>query len=1404
MMNNSAFHGTRLDVNHIAQVMEDLVMSAERRFGLNRYAIAPETVFMSHETFTPARGGSASAEVVALRQVFGHTANQIIVANTKGFTGHPMGVGIEDVIAVKILEYGIVPPIPNYKEVDPDLGALNFSRGGHYPVRYALHLAAGFGSQIAMTLTRRVPGGADRVENKPMYDRWLADVSGYDRAETEVVKRVLRIQTQGAPTRTPAPSAWRRGTGPTVRTVSGDGRSLATPYAPVVQWPAPMPSPIPAPAPVEPAGGNGHKPAGEPSPISTLPVSWNGKTAQVTADHPMGGAFSGETSDSRQQQATDKQPTTVEIRPQSTGNTLPITSANIAEKVLDIVAEKTGYPKDMLSLDLDLEADLGIDTVKQAETFAAIREEFSIPRRDNLKLRDYPTLARVIEYVRESKPELSAQPSPARLPSPASNGAGSTVFPQEPAFAGEQRTVVDSKQNTEPDRSQLAVVPADHRPPAAFDSIAGKVLEIVASKTGYPSEMLDLDLDLEADLGIDTVKQAEVFAAIREAFNIPRRDNLRLRDYTTLARVITFVKEGIGTQATATAPLAPTPDVQVEYKPGPGVSRPLLGSIAKANEAPRRVPIPVLRPALDLCKATGVMLNGNNRVVVMPDQAGIAQALISQLRELGVTPLILDPHATAGALDTQIKTWLSEGPVHGVYWLAALDVEPSIEAMSVENWRELNRVRVKNLYTVMRGLYESIATPGTFLISATRLGGLHGYNPEGATAPLGGAVTGFTKAYKRERTQALVKVVDFGDNAEIAPLLIAETLSDPGVVEVGYWNDSRFGIALEERPVNDAAPGMTLDRNSVIVVTGAAGGITSAIIGDLAAASGGSFYLLDLVPAPAPGDPHVALFRTDKKTLQARLIQEAQAEGDRPTPARIDKQILDIEREEAAQRAIESVEGAGGTAYYRAVNLLDGPAVTAIVDEIRQRHGHIDVIVHAGGLEISRALPDKDPQQFDLVFDVKADGFFHLLHAAQGMPIGATVVFSSVAGRFGNNGQTDYSAANDLLCKITSSLRRWRPETRGIAIDWTAWGGIGMATRGSIPKLMELAGIEMLSPESGVPTVRRELTAAGNFRGEILVAGRLGILEQEWDAHGGLDPNKATNWRCGCSTTSPMIGNVKAHKLYGGLEVETILDPSEQPFLYDHQMNGTPLLPGVMGIETFAELACMLAPDYEIAAVENVAFQRPFKFFRMQPQTLHLNATVHPAAQGELVMHARINSATTLPRAEMPPQEKVHFIGTARLTRRPIFPPTPVTAPTLEGMPELVDREAIYRLYFHGPAYRVLERVGLNGVQVIGLMAENLPPDVSPADTTMVMAPRLIELCFQTAGIWEIKRRGVMALPLAIRTVCVYRQPEPAAGQHFYATVEAVNNGAEFNARVLDQNGNVYVMLEGYRTIALG
>jgi NAD(P)-dependent dehydrogenase (short-subunit alcohol dehydrogenase family)/acyl carrier protein len=1069
-------------------------------------------------------------------------------------------------------------------------------------------------------------------------------------------------------------------------------------------------------------------------------------------------------------------------------------SDDVQTKVMAIVAEQTGYPQDMLELDLDMEADLGIDTVKQAETFAAIRKAFDIPRRDDLKLRDYPTLRHVVGFVKEMRPELASQ---------------QLAVSSEQLAVSSLQSPVSSLQSLSLSVSQSP----------SLDEVQAKVMAIVAEQTGYPQDMLELDLDMEADLGIDTVKQAETFAAIRKAFDIPRRDDLKLRDYPTLRHVVGFVKEmrpELASQQSAVSsdqsPVSSLQSLNLSVSQSPSspngkevaeeparpfpVKRPQTQTLDVTNQVPRRVPTPVLRPQLTLCKPTGITLGESSRVIIQPDQGDVAAELTARLQALGVTVLTLN----GTEVEKTVQEWLAAAPVQGVYWLSALDSEPALSEIDPPTWQQLNQVRVKDLYTTMRTLYP--ANP--FLVTATRLGGQHGYGPTGATTPLGGSVTGFTKAFKREKGDCLVKAVDFDAAAPdfIVQTLIGETLSDPGLVEVGYRLGDRWGISLREQPLDlSAAPRVSLDEHSVIVVTGAAGGITSAIIADLAAATGATFYLLDLAAAPNPADPHIALFRQSKDALKQQLITETKAAGEKPTPALIDKKIMATERLEAALRAIETVQAAGGQAFYHSLDLRDGDAIAQVVNDIRQRFGRIDALIHAAGIEISRTLPDKDPAQFNLVYDVKADGFYHLLHAAADLPIGATVVFSSVAGRFGNNGQTDYSAANDLLCKWTSYLNRLG-QTRAIALDWTAWGGIGMATRGSIPKIMEMAGIDMLPPEVGIPTVRRELLYGG---GEIVVAGKLGLMVEEFGPDGGLDTTKAAQWLAAQNPPYLMVGQLTSAPLYGPIEAETTLDPNEQPFLYDHAMDGTPLLPGVMGTETFAQLAQVLAPGYTVQAVSNEQFERPFKFHRMRPQTLYLKMWLEAVAEGELVAHGELWSKLQPAKPGLPVQENRHFVADVHLTRTLIAAAkVAFTAPSTRKLN--IKQDAIYQIYFHGPAYQVLERAQVDGDTAVGLLAANLPANTNPVAAADLMLPRLIELCFQTAGIWEIKTKGVMALPLAIGEVKSYPLPtangQPPAAR-LYALVQAINGGASFNAQVVDSEGTMFVELKDYRTVQL-
>ena len=92
---------------------------------------------------------------------------------------------------------------------------------------------------------------------------------------------------------------------------------------------------------------------------------------------------------------------------------------------------------------------------------------------------------------------------------------------------------------------------------AAGDDVTDTVVGIVSELTGYPPDLLDVDLDLEADLGVDTVKQAEVFAAIREHYGVARDDSLKLRDFPTLTHVVGWIRDKTGAPAPAAAAEAP-------------------------------------------------------------------------------------------------------------------------------------------------------------------------------------------------------------------------------------------------------------------------------------------------------------------------------------------------------------------------------------------------------------------------------------------------------------------------------------------------------------------------------------------------------------------------------------------------------------------------------------------------------------------------------------------------------------------------------------------------------------------------------------------------------------------------------------------------------------------------------
>jgi hypothetical protein len=236
-----------------------------------------------------------------------------------------------------------------------------------------------------------------------------------------------------------------------------------------------------------------------------------------------------------------------------------------------------------------------------------------------------------------------------------------------------------------------------------------------------------------------------------------------------------------------------------------------------------------------------------------------------------------------------------------------------------------------------------------------------------------------------------------------------------------------------------------------------------------------------------------------------------------------------------------------------------------------------------------------------------------------------------------------------------------------------------------------------------------------------------------------------------------------------------------------------------MGTEAFAEVASVLCPGFHVAAIEDESFLLPFKFHRGKPATLHLRAVGSPGRVGEVCVSAELRSIVQ-PKPELPAQERVHFRARVRMRREaPEKPKVAFKKPAARDL--TIGKDAVYEVYFHGPAYRVIERAAVEGDGVVALMAPGLPPNAKPAGAPEAVAPRLLELCFQAAGLWLLARKQTMALPTALERASAYRPEE--GERRLYAIVEARAGGDAFDVRVVDEKGLVHAEVVGYRTVAL-
>ena len=1150
---NSAFHVTRLDTDHVASVMENFIKKVENIYGLKKEEMAPYTMFMSHETYTPARGGSASAEVKALRQAFGAAADKVVVSNVKGFTGHTMGASLEDVIAVRALNTGIIPPIANYREPDPELAGINLSKGGHYDLKYALRFAAGFGSHMAMSLTERVwKAGESRYEDQGRYNAWVREVSGDPAAELEVVFNTLRVKdkkTAGKPPVMPA---------------------------------APVKEPV----------GVAAAPAPKPEPVAAAAPQHYAEPKPAPAPRPAPAGLSEET---------------------------------VKEQVLDMVTSKTGYPKDMLELDLDMEADLGIDTVKQAELFAAIREHYDIPRRDNVSLKDYPTIRHCINFVLGEKaaarPAAAGQ-APAQQPAPA-------VKPEQPELLN------------------LNAAPA-----------ADKPAEQPAPKQVYPK---------------------------RHIRHLPVA--------------------------------APAPVEQEVIK----------------KLAPKR-PVAIFAEDLDLAKAFRAELNKHraDSYIFTPAKTKLKDAITVDFRDIA-------------AMEEALKAFAQAHPdTQGIVYLPGCMVKSLSKDTSA--FADMTRYALP-LFMAAKylagGLNKTEAGHTTFMAVVTTLDGGFGYKTKDAYDPVYGAIHGPTLCLRKELEHSTVKLLDFepsSSNQVIVQKTFYELLYSDKRLAIGYADGKRWTLLGKPAALDKSRLTTQLEGRNVLV-TGGGRGLGAMFARMLAEQHKANILIIDLMEI---GERAKQLTRMSEAELKAwkmgELWNELKAGPEKPTPALLEKEFTRLKDAADMFKNMEAIRALGVNVTYYRCDLLNPEAFKTAMENIKADFGQIDGVVHFAGLERSKLAVDKAVEEFNLIFNVKAESAINLWKAGIVKDKGFWAMASSIAGKFGNLGQSDYAAANDYVAKFCVSQQN--RGVRAISIDMTGYAQIGMGARPGVEAFLKSQEMEFLYPEEGMQAFVDEI-AYGKVP-EIILSGSLGKLD--WDHQLQYEPGFSASGATGFHFVPKVTDLLKGESLAASKEFSLESDP----YLLDHSINGTPYVPGVMGLETFAETAAAVTGKPP-KALTQVRFAVPIKLLRSKPADVRIKA----ASSGDGV-EMRLESDFVSPKGLRLGQTRTHF----KAVSAPDYPSawTPDMRPDLpKSRKYKTEAPAIYKTYFHGPSFQVLDGIlALDKASVLAVFKRPRTPLWKGTHPKLVFHPLVFEALFQACGWRDIQFDRTMALPDAVGAAIAY------------------------------------------------
>lgn len=1034
-------------------------------------------------------------------------------------------------------------------------------------------------------------------------------------------------------------------TGTRTRTVTATRQApraiTAAPAVPAIAAPAPAPEPAPTngqATPVAPAA-NGAAPVAVPATAQPAVAAPQAAPAEQAATAPQA-VTSGAAADGA------------------------VTGDAIRAALREVVADKTGYPVEMVDPTMDLEADLGVDSIKRVQVIGALQERFpSLPSLGPEQLGTLRTLDQIADLLAEAD--------------------SATAAPATAATVAAAPTTAEA-------------APADGA--ATADTLRQALREVVADKTGYPVEMVDPTMDLEADLGVDSIKRVQVIGALQERFpNLPSLGPEQLGTLRSLDQIVAELAGG---------------DVHPKAE--------------AAAETPRHVVELVELAPIDLA-VDPYRLAGRALVVCLdPSAETDAEAIEETLRERSWTVQRLGPaEAVSGSADMCVV-------VAGV----------------ASEWDQAERILTEailltgRVVPAMRG-----ATDRAGFVTVTRLDGHLGLLGDADPVPaLLGGLGGLVKTLAAEEPALFCRALDIAPAATPGRVaqIVLEELCDAAVdtVEVGIDGSgqrrtpvpSRHGDAVTTETVSAGttlAP-TVLTEDDVLLVTGGARGVTATCVLALAEHSPARFVLLGRTQLTDEPDWAVGIADSELKPAAVRALA-----GTGVKPKDIDRACGEIR---AVREIRSTLATLGDRADYLAVDATDADA---LAEAIAPWCETITGVVHGAGVLADSLIPDKTADSVGRVLRPKLGGLAAVL-AAVAQPKDL-VLFTSVAGLFGNTGQADYAAANEALCRFAVSWRRRHPGHRVTALDWAAWDG-GMVTA-ELREHFRNRGIPLLAPAAGAAAFTTQFTEDRRPEPVLLVGAATAL-----------------------STGERPAARVRARRDVTGLV--------DEPVIAAHRIGEHIVLPATFGLGAMINLAERTRPGRTVIGVRDYQVLKGLVFD-------------HPvtALEIELEPVADIDGQTAL-RATVFGDKAAHFRATLLLAGGP---EEAGTRSIVAGPGTGAERIYTDAIQFHGPALQGLRTIRSESDSAIVLECF-LPtgPVADGAYAGLLHDPVAADLILQGPPVLGHRLLGAACLPLGVGRID-YHHPLPTS-EPFVVVVDNPRAGrleARIDATALATDGTV-------------